>query len=111
MHPVFRWLARATLATHVLANTEKAIFSGPVPINIPTQPPTLDTLGLHALSPDVPAIRTHVDAVFQDDTNPEGAATWLLLYNLTAAQRYELRICWAATVGPPPSLPMLSSPA
>ncbi|KAH7347929.1 hypothetical protein B0T11DRAFT_343981 [Plectosphaerella cucumerina] len=85
------------LARSVQANTEKTIFKAPPVINMPTQPPTLDSLGLDILTPDVSSLRTRVQANFPDEASPGGPATWLLLYNLTASQRYEMRVCWAAT--------------
>lgn len=86
------------LAPLVWANTEKTIFKAPPAVNLPTQPPTLDSLGLAVLTPDAGTLRTRVRAAFPDDALPLGPATWLLLYNLTTAQRYELRVSWAATV-------------
>lgn len=85
------------LATPVRANTEKAIFNAPPVVNMPTQPPTLDSLGLDILTPDTSSLRTQVQAIFPDEGSPQGAATWFLLYNLTTSQRYEIRVCWAAT--------------
>jgi hypothetical protein len=81
----------------VFSNTEKVIFLAPSPIQIPTTHPTLEDLHLHALTPQNTTQRTHLRAAFPTTDNPDGIATWLLLDKLTAGQRYEVRICWAAT--------------
>jgi hypothetical protein len=81
----------------VLCNTEKVIFLAHSPIQIPTIHPTLEDLHLHALTPENSTQRTHLKAAFPTASLPDGIATWLLLTNLTPSQRYELRICWAAT--------------
>ncbi|KAI0181230.1 hypothetical protein GGR52DRAFT_24635 [Hypoxylon sp. FL1284] len=79
------------------ANTEKAIFLGPATINIPSAHPTLDDLHIDVLTPSDSAIRTHLDARFPNVSLPHGKATWLILDELTVGQRYEVRVCWAAT--------------
>lgn len=83
---------------HVLANTEKAIFLGPETVNIPSAKPSLDDLNIDILTPTNWSIRTHIEAEFPSDSRKAGKPTWLLLDNLTEGQRYELRVCWAATV-------------
>ncbi|KAH7321022.1 hypothetical protein B0I35DRAFT_477549 [Stachybotrys elegans] len=85
-------------SSFVLANTEKVIFLGPEPVTIPGASPTLAELRLDVLTPEKPAIRTNLGRVFptEVDDNALGQSTWLLLDNLTEAQRYELRVCWAA---------------
>lgn len=86
--------------TSVLANTEKTIFLGPEPVTIPLTHPTLSDLRLHTLTP-APAngtLRTQLPAQFPSPEHPEGTVTWLLLDNLAPHQRYEVRVCWAATV-------------
>lgn len=80
------------------ANAEKAIFLGPAPINLPQQSPSLADLRLDVLTPDDYLLRTHLAAVFPTDEQPRGAETWLLLDSLTEGQRYEVRVCWLATV-------------
>lgn len=81
-----------------LANTEKTIFLGPKTVNIPPTHPNLEDLRLDVLTPEKWAIRTHVEARFPNDTAKFGKATWLVLDELTEGQRYELKVCWAATV-------------
>ncbi|KAK4115729.1 hypothetical protein N656DRAFT_678844, partial [Canariomyces notabilis] len=79
------------------ANTEKAIFLAPEPITIPTAHPTLSDLRLDTLTPANWSLRTQLNAQFPSDTHPSGTATWLILDNLHPNQRYEVRVCWAAT--------------
>lgn len=82
----------------IIANVEKVIFLGPSRVHIPRQHPTLEDLQLHTLSPQNGIIRTKLRAEFPTNVSTLGEASWVLLANLTENQRYELRICWAATV-------------
>lgn len=88
----------ALLVTTALANTEKAIFIAPEAIALPDAQPSLDTLQLHALTHRNSTLRTSLDVVFPNDLSPRGQDHWYLLRNLSQGQRYELRVCWAATV-------------
>jgi hypothetical protein len=81
-----------------LANTEKVIFLGPSTLQIPVEPPTLENLQLDTLSPAAWSVRTHVEAEFPTDIAKYGQSKWLLLHSLEEGRRYEVRICWAATV-------------
>lgn len=81
-----------------LANVEKVIFLGPSSVQIPTQHPTIEDLQLHTLSPQNGAIRTKLRAEFPTNTSVWGETSWVLLEQLSEGQRYEVRICWAATV-------------
>jgi hypothetical protein len=83
--------------TSVLANTEKAIFLGPEPVSIALTHPTLSDLGLDTLTPANGTLRTSLAAQFPSPDHPRGTATWLVLDDLTPNQRYEVRVCWAAT--------------
>lgn len=85
----------------VLANVEKTIFVAPASVAIPHHRPNLDDLHLVALSPLIRSIRYQVPVIFPTSTLPEGAEIWLLLEGLNELQRYEVRVCWAATVSPP----------
>ncbi|RAL62847.1 hypothetical protein DID88_004689 [Monilinia fructigena] len=82
---------------HVLANTEKVIFLGPGTLNVPMEHPTLEDLHLEALSPQHHSLRTHIQAEFPTEDSEYGQSTWYLLHRLKEGQRYEVRICWAAT--------------
>ncbi|KAI1506622.1 hypothetical protein F5X99DRAFT_403984 [Biscogniauxia marginata] len=80
------------------ANTEKAIFLGPPAVDIiPSAHPILDDLRVDILTPDRHALRTHLDAQFPSGSFHHGKPTWLILDELTEGQRYEVRVCWAAT--------------
>ncbi|KAI0015676.1 hypothetical protein F4780DRAFT_773381 [Xylariomycetidae sp. FL0641] len=79
------------------ANTEKAVFLGPPEVHIPSAHPTLDDLHIHTLTPGNWTIRTYLEAAFPSIEHPHGKPTWLLLNDLTRDQRYEVRVCWAAT--------------
>lgn len=80
------------------ANTEKTIFLGPETVNIPGHSTSLAALNIATLTPAHFSLRTHLNAVFPTASFPKGAETWLILDNLTEGQRYEVRVCWMATV-------------
>ncbi|KAG9242080.1 hypothetical protein BJ878DRAFT_426700 [Calycina marina] len=80
-----------------MANTEKTIFLGPANLQIPTVHPTLKDLKLESLSPSRTSIRTNITAKFPTSDHKYGASTWVLLHTLNEGQRYEVRVCWAAT--------------
>jgi len=82
----------------VVANTEKAIFLGPRSLHVPSEHPSLEDLKLEALSPQQWSIRTHIKAEFPTNSSKYGQSSWMLLHKLHEGQRYEVRICWAATV-------------
>jgi subtilisin-like proprotein convertase family protein len=86
------------LITIALGNTEKTIFLGPSSMQVPIAHPTLEDLQLDTLSPQNGSIRTHLQAQFPTDELEYGPDTWLLLSGLQEGQRYEVRVCWAATV-------------
>lgn len=96
-HALVRYLTLFT-ASLVLANVEKVVFLGPAAVEIPTESPTLEDLQLPALSPEDARLRTQLSAEFPSETNPYGPVTWVLLERLQENRRYEVRICWAATV-------------
>lgn len=82
------------------ANVEKTIFLGPEPVNIPDQQPSLSSLNIDTLTPDDWSLRTHLKASFPTEQAQRGTSSWFILDNLTEGQRYEVRICWLATVSP-----------
>ena len=90
----------------VLANVEKAVFLAPEAIRSLDQQPGLDQLNLAILTPSSWKIRTQLTASFPSPENSLGTEAWLLLEGLSQHQRYEVRICWSATVLPS-SLPFL----
>lgn len=79
------------------ANVEKTIFLAPSSIPIPSET-GIDDLGLDRLSPLSPILRTQLNASFPTSKNPLGTESWYFLENLTPGQRYEVRICYLATV-------------
>ncbi|KAI1343892.1 hypothetical protein F5Y15DRAFT_411743 [Xylariaceae sp. FL0016] len=86
-----------SMISAVCANTEKTIFLGPPTVNIASAHPALDDLRLHTLTPQDFQIRTHLEARFPINELLHGKPTWLLLDQLREGQRYEVRVCWAAT--------------
>ena len=87
------------LISHLaLANVEKVIFLGPAPTPFERRH-ELDVLRLDHLSPAYPLFRTQLPAAFPSQEWPDGKESWWLLDGLVQDQRYELRICWLATVG------------
>lgn len=91
-------LSMAIFSNFAGANTEKVIFQAPETINVPNTSPNLGDLRLDMLTPDHWSKRIDLPASFPAPASPFGSPTWLLLKNLTQDQRYELRVCWAATV-------------
>ena len=97
-YPRLCFLALILHSASVCANTEKVIFLAPSPFQVPTAPPTIDELHLETLTPQRSSLRTHLHAQFPTDSAKYGVATWVLLDQLKEGQRYEVRVCWAATV-------------
>lgn len=87
-----------SLCLSASANVEKTIFLAPAPATIPSADVGLDDLGLERLSPLNPAVRTQLNASFPTDEAPQGTESWYFLENLNPGQRYEVRICYLATV-------------
>ena len=85
----------------VFANVEKTIFLGPEPVNIPNQQPSLSSLNIDTLTPEDWSLRTHLEAKFPTAESKRGTSSWFILESLTEGQRYEVRICWLATVSSP----------
>ncbi|KAL5596528.1 hypothetical protein BROUX41_006753 [Berkeleyomyces rouxiae] len=87
------------------ANTEKAIFVAPPALPIPLARPSLADLRLAVLTPhnaSTAQLRTALaraapQAKQSETHGPQTVETWMLLDELTAGQRYEVRVCWAAT--------------
>lgn len=92
---VLLFLLSATLSS---ANVEKTIFLGPQTIRVPAQHPTVSDLRLEVLTPLNSSLRTQIKATFPSEENKDGYSSWYLLNDLTPGQRYEVRICWPATV-------------
>ncbi|CAK7239067.1 MAG: hypothetical protein STHCBS139747_000489 [Sporothrix thermara] len=94
------WLALLIGAIAVAANVEKVIFvagQGAADGASALRSSILSSI-LPRLTPDGNAWRTGLPAVFSwEDHFPDNGTTWVLLDDLSEGQRYELRVCWAAT--------------
>lgn len=97
MYIPLAWLFLAYLWRLASANVEKTIFLAPSFSPLPSDT-GLDDLGLERLSPLTPVLRTYLNASFPTDDAPLGAESWYFLDNLTPGKRYEVRICYLATV-------------
>jgi hypothetical protein len=82
----------------VKANVEKTIFLGPSPVTLSNVRPSLDDLRLHVLSPSSTILPTRLPVQFPTEAVPRGLESWYLLRGLDDGRRYEVRICWPATV-------------
>ena len=98
IYPMTLCLVLLSFVPYALANVEKIIFTAPEAVSVPQEHPNLDDLYLVSLSSAVNSVRLRVNASFPSEESPNGEETWLLLENLNPARRYEVRICWAATV-------------
>jgi len=103
------------LSPLVTANTEKTIFLGPPRVSVPASHPSLASLLVDTLTPQPSTsstIRTQLNASFPRDSpylaslpvslrsknaNELGTPSWFILDDLIPGQRYEVRVCWAAT--------------
>ncbi|RMZ01160.1 hypothetical protein D0862_06460 [Hortaea werneckii] len=91
------WLALLLCAITASANTEKVIFLAPPAVAFPNAGPTLEDLRLTSLNLDNLSLRTGLEVTFPNIDQPNGLDSWFLLDHLTEGQRYEVRVCWAAT--------------
>ena len=82
----------------VLGNVEKTIFLGPEFIRVPQQHPNLQDLHLDTLSPSTSTLRLKLRAAFPKSNAERGEVSWFMLDGLRQHRRYEVRLCWAATV-------------
>ncbi|KAK3345217.1 hypothetical protein B0H65DRAFT_524928 [Neurospora tetraspora] len=99
------------LCSVVLANVEKTIFLGPSSSSHSEENIIKDDQQaqrwldnklhhIHTLTPtpnDRSSLRTRLKRVFPSADHPRGQDAWFLLDGLTEGQRYEVRVCWAAT--------------
>lgn len=96
MRLIFICLGLLWSVLSTVANVEKTVFLTPA---VPsTSHIDLGVLDLDVLSPSKRVIRRRLPAIFANSTYPLGTITWLLLEDLAGQQRYEVRVCWAATV-------------
>lgn len=87
----------ALFATVVSANTEKVIFITPLPAKTPAASSLIQQLSGSTLTPSNTSVRTSLPVTFPSEDRSYGLEHWYLLRNLRSKQRYEVRICWAAT--------------
>ena len=85
------------------ANVEKIVFFGPEHASDLPQLPHHDFLvRLESLDSFNSTIRRKLHAKFESSsltiTEQEQSEAWILLNSLEARRRYEIRICWPATV-------------
>lgn len=91
-------IAVAFLSVLIRANTEKIIFSAPDEINLGDAHPNLLDLRLQTFTTSKLQLHTILPVAFPNDQEPHGVQSWYLLQTLTEGQRYEVRVCWPATV-------------
>ncbi|OJD31903.1 uncharacterized protein BKCO1_4300029 [Diplodia corticola] len=89
--------ALVALLPAALANVEKTVFVAPSAVAVPNVRPGLQDLRLASLSPFAHVLRAHLPVAFPSDDSPRGFDSWYLLTELAPGQRYEVRVCWAAT--------------
>ncbi|KAK5739859.1 hypothetical protein LTR17_004955 [Elasticomyces elasticus] len=85
----------ALLAT-TYANTEKVIFTAPPAINIESSGPSFEQLQLQVITPKDSSRRLSLPVAFPSGQQTKGVDAWYLLRDLSPAQRFEVRVCWAA---------------
>lgn len=98
MRAVAALLCIVSQAWTVFANVEKTIFLGPSAVTLLDVHPSLDDLHLHSLSNLKPILPTQLSVQFPSDSKRHGLESWYLLSSLEEGRRYEVRICWPATV-------------
>ena len=98
MRVIAALLCIVSQAWRVNANVEKTIFLGPGAVTLPDIRPSLDDLHLQSLSSLNPILPTQLAVQFPSKAEPHGLASWYLLSDLEEGRRYEVRICWPATV-------------
>jgi hypothetical protein len=86
------------LAVPAIANVEKTIFTAPDSTSFGDARPNLIDLRLNILSSQRLSVRTVLPVIFPTEKHPRGLSSWYILDSLRPGQRYEVRICWAATV-------------
>ncbi|KAK5629423.1 hypothetical protein RRF57_005138 [Xylaria bambusicola] len=96
MLALYAWVL--LMVPYARGNTEKTIFLGPSPLQLDSKAyPSFDHLRLVSLDPDNFTVRTQLKAEFPSNGSRKGTPSWFVLRNLTEGQRYEVRVCWAAT--------------
>ena len=92
-------LCLAAFILPVLSNVEKVIFLPPSAIRLPSHHQSiLEELHLETLSPTLPSLRRSLATSFLKTDSLRSTESWFLLGDLVQNRRYEVRLCWAATV-------------
>lgn len=91
-------LCIVTQAWEVNANVEKTVFLGPAAVVVSHVHPSLNDLRLHTLNHSHTILPTQLPVRFPSKPAPHGLDSWYLLQHLEPGRRYEVRICWPATV-------------
>lgn len=94
-----------SLFAYVRGNVEKIIFVAPA-AKPPPLDASIDNLLLIPLSEAFPSVRTLLNASFPTNAASQGIDTWFLLEGLRPHARYEVRVCWLATVRNTSSTPI-----
>ena len=82
----------------VNANVEKTIFLGPERLSLPHEILSSEHLRLHVLNHSQTILPTQLPVQFPTKQALRGLEYWYLLQPLEPGKRYEVRICWPATV-------------
>lgn len=98
MRVIAALLCVVSQAWRVNANVEKTIFLGPGAVTLPDVRPRLDDLHLQSLSSLDSILPTQLAVQFPSKAEPHGLESWYLLSDLEEGRRYEVRVCWPATV-------------
>lgn len=85
------------LVSYSLANTEKVIFSAP-PTETLSELYDLKEEIFQSLTPRDPVLRASLLVAFPTTDRPKGTDSWYRVEGLEEDKRYEVRVCWAATV-------------
>ena len=103
MLPLLLLVYVCLLAAQVYANVEKVVFVAPSPeepANIRLVQDTLASPYLERLSPLQPSLRRRLHARFPSSIPSfEQSEVWIRLDGLQPGCRYDIRVCWSATVG------------
>lgn len=97
MKPVAYILPLFALVHSSLANTEKVIFSAP-PRDTLSELFDIKEEAFAILTPGRPVLRTSLPVAFPTSDRPGGLDSWYRIEGLEEDKRYEIRVCWAATV-------------
>jgi hypothetical protein len=83
-----------------LGNVEKVVFLGPKPIagTVLGLGDSLSSPYLELLNPSESSLRRVLHSTFEESLDRKESDAWVLLDDLEVGRRYEIRVCWSATV-------------